>query len=71
MNSDHIKYGALYLSVLIAFGTWVYFCYVFPQSVPVTDLISLIKMYLVSAGAAFLAVYQPPKDPPGPPLAPA
>ncbi len=67
MKIEHIKYGALYLSVFISFGTWAFFCYLFPETVQVADFIALIKTYLVSAGAAFLAIYQPPKDPPGSP----
>ena len=54
----------LFVAGLIAFGTWAAFCYLQPQSVPVAELIGTIKTFLVGAGSAALALYQPPKDPP-------
>jgi|GEM_PF-3810160 len=59
------KNWPLFLSILIAFSTWAVFCYLQPQAAPISDLVSTIKLYLAGAGAAFLALYQPPKPPSG------
>lgn len=64
MDQNTLKYGALYISLFLAFTTWALFCYLDPITAPVTDLISIIKIYLISAGSATLALYSGPKDPP-------
>lgn len=62
-----LKYVALYLAIVIAFLTWAAFCYLQPQTVPVSSLIDTIKTFLTAAGSAALALYRSDPPPPPPP----